>query len=138
MKSDSDLRIEWVKCRARAHRWKEEIQLLEEEMRRSLEYGRYLHSWWLQRATFRTANSSHLREGLIAYATQMADMEDRRQISWAFTWATIRERAKMVLEKILNDKESEDGFLIPKLTVEIDIEDGQELFDELSDTEPEY
>ena len=76
----------------------------------------------------------------MAYAAEMADMEDRRRISWASTWATIRDRAKMILEKCLNDnlKEGEDGFpIIPKMTVEIDIEDhdGQELYDELSDTE---
>ena len=70
----------------------------------------------------------------------MADIEDGRQISWAFTWATIRECAKTILEKFLNDnlKEGEDGldgFPIHKMTVEIDIEDGQELYDELSDTE---
>ena len=134
---ETDLRVEWLKCRARANRWKEEIQLVEEEMRRSLEYGQYLHSWWLQRPSFRTTNSFHLQEGLLAYAAEMADMEDRRGISWGFTWATIRERAKMILEKILNDnlKEGEDGFPIPKLTVEIDIEDGQELYNELSDSE---
>lgn len=135
MNTETDLRVEWLKCRARANRWKEEIILVEEEMRRSLEYSRYLHRWWLQQATLRTPNSSHLREGLIAYATQMADMEDRRRISWAFSWATIRERAKIILEKFLNDKEGGDGFVIPKLTVEIDIEDGQEIFDELSDAE---
>ena len=38
---ESDLRVEWLKCRARASRWKEEIQLVEEEMRRSLEFGSF-------------------------------------------------------------------------------------------------
>lgn len=137
---ETDLRVEWLKCRARANRWKEEIQLVEEEMRRSVEYSCYLHRSWLQRASLRTTDSPFLQEGLMAYAAEMADIEDRRQISWAFTWATIRERAKTILEKFLNDnlKEGEDGldgFPIHKMTVEIDIEDGQELYDELSDTE---
>jgi predicted RNase H-like HicB family nuclease len=56
-------------------------------------------------------------------------------MAWGLTWATIRERAKMVLEGYLNDREAEDSFPIPKLTLEIDIEDGQDLFDEISDTE---
>jgi hypothetical protein len=132
---ESDLRVEWLKSRARANRWKEEIQLVEEEMRRSLEFCKYLHSWWLQQASFRTANSSHLQEGLRAYASEMADKEDRRRMAWGLTWATIRERAKMVLEGYLNDREAEDSFPIPKLTLEIDVEDGQDLFDEISDTE---
>jgi hypothetical protein len=80
--------------------------------------------------------TSHLQEGLMAYAAEMADMEERRLISWAMTWASIRERAKLVFERHLNaDKKSDEGIPIPKLTVEIDFDDGEELFVELSDTE---
>ena len=131
-----DLRVEWLKCRARANRWKEEIQLVEEEMRRALEFGRWLQNWWMQRATIRTGTTTYLQEGLRAYAAEMADMEDRRRISWAFTWAGIRERARIVLEN-LKDREGEEGIPIPKLTVEIDVdsEDGQEPFEALSDAE---
>ena len=135
---ETDLRVEWLKCRARANRWREEIILVEEEMGRSLEYCTYLHNWWLQRPGFRTTNSFQLQEGLKAYAAEMADMEDRRGISWAFTWATIRERAKVIRENYLSNnlKDADDGFLIPKLTVELDIEEDQDIYDELS--EPEY
>jgi hypothetical protein len=133
---ESDLRVEWLKCRAHASRWKEEIQLVEEEMRRSLEFGNFFQTWWMERASLRSPNSSHLQERLMAYASEMADKEDRRRGAWAFTWASIRERAKMVLERyLLNEREGEDEFPIPKLTVEIDIEDGQEVFEEFSDTE---
>jgi hypothetical protein len=131
----SDLRVEWLKCRARAERWKEEIQLVEEEMRRSLEFGRWLGSWWMQRGSIRTGIRSHLQEGLIAYAGEMADMEHRRIISWEMTWSSIRERAQMVLKRHLNDKDGDGEILVPKLTVEIEIEDEQDLFDKLSDTE---
>lgn len=132
----SDLRVEWLKCRARAHRWKEEIQLIEEEMRRSLEFGRWLRSWWTQQGNNRTTSTSHLREGLMAYAAEMADMEERRCISWAMTWASIRDRARMVLERYLNgDNEGEEGIPFSKLTVEIDTEDGQDIFDDPSDIE---
>jgi hypothetical protein len=131
--------VEWLKCRARANRWKEEIILVEEEMRRSVEFSRWLVSWWRQRANNRTGNTSHLQEGLLAYAAEMADMENRRCISWALTWESIRERAQMVLGSHLNindkDSEGETGIPIPKLTVEIDIEDGRDYFDDISDTE---
>jgi len=89
----------------------------------------------MQRASIRTGITSHLQEGLIAYAGEMADMEHRRFISWETTWASIRERAQIVLRRHLNDKDGDGGILVPKLTVEIDIEDEQELFDRLSDTE---
>jgi hypothetical protein len=132
-----DLRVEWLKCRARASRWKEEIQLVEEEMRRSLEFGRWLASWWMQRASIRTGIMSHLQEGLIAYAAEKADREYRRILLWEMSWASIRERAEMVLKRNLNDKNGEGGIPMPKLTVEIEIEldDEQDLFDKLSDTE---
>ena len=90
----------------------------------------------MEQASLRSPSSSQLQEGLMAYASEMADKEDRRQSTWAFTWASIREWAKMVLERyLLNEREGEDEFPIPKLTVEIDIEDGREVFEEFSDTE---
>lgn len=91
----------------------------------------------MQRASIRTGITSHLQEGLIAYAAEMADMEHRRMVLWEISWASIRGRAKMVLERHLNDKDGEGGILIPTLTVEIDIEDldDLELYDKLSDTE---
>lgn len=131
----SDLRVEWLKCRARAMRWTEEIKLVEEEMRRSLEFGRWLVRWWMQRSGLRTGITSHLREGLTAYGEEMAEMEHNRIISWELSWASIRERAKMVLERHLNEKDGEREITIPKLTVEIEIEDDLDLFDKLSDTE---
>ena len=108
---------------------------MEEEMRRSLEFSRWLVRWWMQYSDLRTGITSHLREGLTAYAVEMAEMEHNRIISWELTWASIRERAKMVLRRHLNEKEGEGEISIPKLTVEIEIEDDHDLFDKLSDTE---
>ena len=71
----------------------------------------------------------------MAYAAEMADQEDRRCILWATSWASIRDRAQMVLRRHFNEMEGEERIPIPKLTVEIDIEDGHNFFDELSDTE---
>lgn len=89
----------------------------------------------MQQANNRTAITPHLQEGLKAYSAEMVDREERRCISWAMTWASIRDRAKLVLERYLNgDKEGEE-ILMPKLTVEINIDDGHELFDEYYDTE---
>ena len=94
-------------------------------------------SRWIQRASIRTAITSHLQEGLVAYAAEMADMEHRCMVSWERTWASIHGRAKMVLERLLKDKDGDGGILIPTLTVEIDMEDSNdlELYDKLSDTE---
>ncbi|KAF6743804.1 hypothetical protein DFP72DRAFT_993649 [Ephemerocybe angulata] len=48
--SESVLRIEWCKARARAHRWQEECHLLGEEMRRTAEYFRWEQRQWLKHA----------------------------------------------------------------------------------------
>jgi hypothetical protein len=108
---------------------------VEEEMRRALEFSRWLSSWWIQQATVRTGIAGNLQEGLIAYAAEMADMEIRRSDSWRMRWKSIRERAELVLRKYLNQKGGEEGIDIPKLTIEIDIEDGQELYEDFSDNE---
>ena len=42
----------------------------------------------------------------------------------------------MVLERILNgDKNIEEGIQIPKLTVEIEVEEGHDYLDDISDTD---
>jgi hypothetical protein len=127
--------VEWLKCRAHANRWKEEVQLVEEEMRRALDFSRWLSCWWIQQATVRTVITGNLQEGLIAYAAEMADMENCHSNSWRRTWQSIRERAELVLKKYLNNKVGEEVIHIPKMTVEIDIEDRQELYNNFSDTE---
>ncbi|KAJ7196053.1 hypothetical protein GGX14DRAFT_403533 [Mycena pura] len=45
------LRIEWARTRAKAHRWSEEVDLLEEEMRRIRAFLTWHSKWWMERAT---------------------------------------------------------------------------------------
>ena len=75
----------------------------------------------------------------MAYVAEMADQEDRCCILWAMTWENICVQAQMVLERTLNDKDSDDGILISKMIVEIDIDiddsNRHQFFDGLSDTE---
>jgi hypothetical protein len=40
------MRVEWAKARARVMRWKEELLLVQEEMRRVLEYHKWKAAWW--------------------------------------------------------------------------------------------
>jgi hypothetical protein len=89
----------------------------------------------MQQASIRTGITSNLQEGLVAYAAEMADMEHSRLNAWRTTWEIIRERADLVLKKFLNDRGGEEGLRIPRMTVEIDIEDGPDLYHEFSDAE---
>ncbi|KAJ7207760.1 hypothetical protein B0H12DRAFT_1034419, partial [Mycena haematopus] len=92
-----DIRMEWTKARARADRWREEIILLEEEMRRVLQYCAWKASWWDQRADARTGVAPELAEGLRAYATEQAARERSWAASWEVKWAAVRARAREVL-----------------------------------------
>ncbi|KAJ7601666.1 hypothetical protein DFH06DRAFT_939375, partial [Mycena polygramma] len=44
-----DIQVEWMRARARAERWREEVILVEEEMRRVLEFCRWKAQWWKDR-----------------------------------------------------------------------------------------
>ncbi|KAJ7022257.1 hypothetical protein C8F04DRAFT_1272805 [Mycena alexandri] len=57
------LRIEWAKARARAMRWTEEVDLLEEEMRRIQQFLTWRAGWWLERADGHQREDGPQREG---------------------------------------------------------------------------
>ena len=83
------VRVEWTKARSRCHRWREEILLLPEEMRRTIAYHRRKAQWWRERANLRLDTSPALREGLSAYANRQASIRnalaDRAEVMWTRT-----------------------------------------------------
>ena len=68
--------LEWSKSYARSQRWQEEVELLKEEMRRTLEFLKWKSSLWSSKASFRPDDplSSALHEGLTAYALRQANV----------------------------------------------------------------
>lgn len=67
-------------------RWKEEIELLWEEMRRVLQFLQWHALWWDNSAHLRTLTGAE-REGVVAYATRQAqirrDLRARFEVLWA-------------------------------------------------------
>ena len=116
------LRVEWSKTRARAARWREEILLLEEEMRRSIESCLWRSHWWQSRAQQRAESESHIAEGLAAYAWEQSLVEQHRAICWATQWSAVRDRARSVLEGQQSSAETYD--LLPELVIELEDEEG--------------
>lgn len=99
------LRIEWCKSRARAMRWKEEVILLQEEMRRVLAFLTAQATVWRERAagsemridntnTRRHANDSAIIEGRRAYAKQQAllrlDLKAHFEKMWRYVGSYVR------------------------------------------------
>lgn len=67
--------LEWSKSYARTHRWKEEVELLKEEMRRTLKFLEWKSSSWVSKAsTFDPSLLTAFTEGLNAYAFRQADV----------------------------------------------------------------
>lgn len=120
-----DLRVEWLRCRTRAARWKEEVQLLEEEMRRSIEYCRWKASWWEEQANRRARVTPsmlpHVAEGIAAYAFEQADDEREHEKQWEEKWSDIRKHTALILETFLGEKES-DSVSSLNITIEDEYE----------------
>ncbi|KAH9911104.1 uncharacterized protein BXZ73DRAFT_82990 [Epithele typhae] len=67
-----NMKYEWSRSKARAERWTEEVALLEEEMRRIVEFFEWKARWWREQATRRGDVSAELATGLAIYAEKQA------------------------------------------------------------------
>ncbi|KAG1884343.1 hypothetical protein F4604DRAFT_1878735 [Suillus subluteus] len=80
------LRVERCKARARSMRWAEEVELLDEEMRRVLQFLRRHAGWWYEKGHGCTLSSMADNEGLVAYACRQAqlrhDIADHFEMMW--------------------------------------------------------
>jgi hypothetical protein len=88
----------WLKSRARAHRWKEEVQLLKEEMNRTHKFLEWEEGWWLSQVNRRQPDvwvagtrvtDVILLEGLEAYARRQADLRWRLQKHFGYLWRDV-------------------------------------------------
>jgi hypothetical protein len=98
------LRVEWCKAYSRLRRWQEELVMVEEEMRRTIDYGSHAEQRWKVRATARasmlstgTPISPEVAEGARAYALEYADRERRTTAALELDWVPIRARGAMYL-----------------------------------------
>jgi hypothetical protein len=83
---DGALRVEWAKSQANAERWEEELQLVPEEMRRTLAYFEWSASWWSQRIGARPTASIELQSALDAEARRQEALLRQRIVVFASAW----------------------------------------------------
>ena len=69
---NDSMRVEWAKARARMMRWKEELLIVQEEMRRVIEYLRWKATWWQARTSLRGHHDSGIVSGISGYANKQA------------------------------------------------------------------
>ncbi|KAJ6462735.1 hypothetical protein C8R47DRAFT_992910 [Mycena vitilis] len=95
------LRVEWCKAYARTRRYSEEIRLLREEMRRTIEYGYTLIGVW-EHLGAAAANlpdaEAELTEGRIAYAEEQAFTERETCTKLEKAWMGILSKADAYLD----------------------------------------
>jgi hypothetical protein len=86
------VRLQWLRSRARASRWEEEVRLVSEEMRRVSKFLEYERDRWLGEAKRRNVEAmaghtqSPLMEGLMAYAYRQAELRDRLRCHFDYLW----------------------------------------------------
>lgn len=112
------------------------MNLLEEEMRRTLSYCRWRVSWWSQQTERLGSVGPALAEGLVAYAMQQMSFETRRAATWETKWFSVRSRAHLI--KQLGFGEEESTASVPEVDVDLDDDedwDGVEGDDDEDDEE---
>ncbi|KAJ7318568.1 hypothetical protein DFH08DRAFT_1036369 [Mycena albidolilacea] len=92
------LRVEWCKAYARMQRWQEDVVLVEEEMRRTIEYGYWSAREWERRADGRAGSvNDELLEELTAYAREQQQREVKTSKTITEKWAGIRLKGRAYL-----------------------------------------
>ena len=120
------LRVEWAKAKARADRWGEEVVLLDEEMRRTLEFCSWKAAWWESRITQRVPSDGPLADGLRAYAYKQAALEREISDKWALKWRGTRNQAIPVISAVMGEDwltpsdGQEDDFVHDLIELELD------------------
>ncbi|KAG1823160.1 hypothetical protein DFJ58DRAFT_720087 [Suillus subalutaceus] len=84
--SMKDMRIEWCKARAPAMRWKEEVELLWEEMRRILQFFDWQATSWDEHVNQSGSESPTEREGEITYARRQAALRHALSVACQSSW----------------------------------------------------
>lgn len=83
---NESMRVEWAKARARMMRWKEELLLVSEEMRRVIEYLKWREQWWHERSSLRTHSDDTISSGISGYANKQAVICSRIACQCAHYW----------------------------------------------------
>jgi len=81
------VRHEWMTCRARADRWREEADLLQEEMRRVIAFLEWRSAWWVERVGSRLGSvTADIQHGIDSYARKQASTYHELAVSLVNQW----------------------------------------------------
>ncbi|KAJ7616548.1 hypothetical protein FB45DRAFT_1034871 [Roridomyces roridus] len=112
------LRIEWAKTRTRSMCWREEVDLLEEEMRRVKEFMTWRSDWWVARTQWRESEEEAMREGLAAYALRQAALFRGMREAFSAKWVALPDLIENGRAGVVASVDDEDEWA--------DVESGEE------------
>jgi len=81
------MRVQWATSHARMERWAEEVELLQEEMRRVVAFLEWKSGHWLEKqGTRSTTTAPSIQSGLQAYARKQAAIHHNLAVSFSKLW----------------------------------------------------
>ena len=81
------MRVQWTTSHARMERWSEEVELLQEEMRRVVAFLEWKSGHWLEKQGARlTMAAPSIQSGLQAYARKQAAIHHNLAVSFSKLW----------------------------------------------------
>lgn len=84
---NDDMRVEWAQCIARADRWEEEVTLLQEEMRRVVQFMEWKSNDWAGKVDARVGDVTlEVSLGLSAYARKQASIFRHLAVQFCQRW----------------------------------------------------
>ena len=86
------MRSEWAQTRARMCRWKEELLIIQEEMRRVLAFFEWRSTWWLYQANLRSHVEPSIRSGIVAYAHKQSSLCLKMAARCAGSWLPVMKK----------------------------------------------
>ncbi|KAL0576155.1 hypothetical protein V5O48_005823 [Marasmius crinis-equi] len=121
------LRSEWCKSRARTKRAEEEVKLVKEEMRRTLEYLTWSATEWEETPVDESNADGTLREGMSAYRASQALVQLALRDSFREFWKQPLSEVELVAEPEGNEEESGDVNVYAEAEEEEEEEEGGEV-----------
>ncbi|KAJ7753029.1 hypothetical protein B0H14DRAFT_3096752 [Mycena olivaceomarginata] len=113
MQAEAKKAMLWIWTRAKAIRYAEEIDLVEEEMRRVLHFLRWQRDWWYARAELRMQVDVGLHEGQAAYARKQAGYMHGLRERFKKSWRCVPQELSMAREEYAtmtpDDNDPSDG-----------------------------
>ncbi|KAF7797546.1 hypothetical protein EIP86_008746 [Pleurotus ostreatoroseus] len=88
------LRIEFLRSRARANRWEEQVNLLEEEKRRTLVSCELNAQEWDKRSLKISSRNDAYGQGLAAYAAEQASIQRGIAAKYRALWSNVSESVR--------------------------------------------